>query len=108
MVTPNQTFLIRHAGCGNSVNVMEFVSGVRFNRTIKFNSQFRELSLSNGMCKSMYTLDGNKLTYVQKGKKEIKIVREFFLTHMVMTIECDKVSCKKYFKAVTRGTVSFG
>jgi hypothetical protein len=108
MLTSRQSFLIRNSGCGNSVNIMECISGVRYRRTIKFNNEFRELSLSNGMSTSKYTLDGNKLIYVQKGKKEIKILREFYLTHMVMTVECDKVSCRKYLKAVNRGTVSFG
>lgn len=108
MENRNQAFLIRHSGCGSLVNITEYNSGVRMKRSVKFNKQFRELSLSNGMCKSIYTLDGNKLICVQKGKREIKIVREFFLTHMIMTTECENVTCKKYFKAVNRGTVSFG
>lgn len=103
MLTPRQSFMIRHSGCGSLVNVMENVDGVRFRRSIKFNKKFSELSISNGRCKSIYTLDDNKLIYIQKGKKEIKIVREFFLTHMVMTIECDMAKCRKYFKAVTQG-----
>jgi hypothetical protein len=101
---------MQNSGFGDLVNVTEQCGGKRFKRSIRFQHQNRELSISNGkylMCKSMYTVDGNKLIYVQTGKKQVMIVREFFLTHMIMTIGCEKVFCRKYFKTQNRGTSSF-
>lgn len=108
MMDPQQMFFMKHSGCGSLINLLELSGRLRLQKSIKFNKETREISLSNGFSKATYTTSGNKLTHVQRGKKEITIVREFFLTNMIVTYSCEMIKCKKYFKAVNRGTVQFG
>lgn len=54
-------------------------------------------TFSNGFTKNKVRFEGNKVICTQKGKKEIEAVREFFTTHMIMTITCDGVTAKRFY-----------
>jgi hypothetical protein len=75
MTRLDQYFLIRHSGCGSLVNKFEIYGTMEVQKQMKFNKESLEISLSNGFCKVIHKPEGNKLISIEKGKKEIKIMR---------------------------------
>lgn len=108
MMNPKQHLVIKHSGCGSLINIIDKQGSVTYKYSFKSGKVNREFSMSNGMSKTIYTIDGNKLIYEQNGKKQLKIVREFSLTHCIATYTVDKIVARKIFTAQNRGTYSIG
>lgn len=109
MTSSHQIYLLKHSGCGSFINSVDIQGGSRIRYSFKAGKQNREFSLSNGgIVRSMYTIDGNKLIYVQHGKKTITIVREFSLNHLIATITVDKMVARKYYTGQNRGMFRIG
>lgn len=59
----------------------------------------RAYTRSNGLTKNKTHFESNKIISVQKGRKEIQSVREFFPTHMIMTMTCDGLIARRRYRA---------
>jgi hypothetical protein len=98
--------VLRESCCGFDFNFLEQVGAVRYKNSYKFRKNYTELSLSNGRCKSSLQINDNIIIHIQKGKKEITTVREFYSDRLVTTFTADqKVVAKKYYKAADRGEI---
>lgn len=66
----------------------------------KLNEPFDDTSLDGRECTTTFTLDGNKLTMLQKGKKgtDCTYIREFTDSGLIMTGTCNGVSCTRTYK----------
>lgn len=73
----------------------------------KVKSNYRELTLHNGLCKSSLIISGNKIIHDQKGRKHIVTERQFFNNFMITRITVDsKVTLTKYYVAAGTEVVS--
>jgi hypothetical protein len=80
--------------------MIELSGHVKITNSYRAREDFRELSLSNGFCRSSLQIVGNKIIHHQRGKHEIQYVREFSPTQLVLTITVDKaVTMTKYYRA---------
>ncbi|XP_001608047.1 sodium/calcium exchanger regulatory protein 1 isoform X2 [Nasonia vitripennis] len=70
------------------------------NSEIKFKlgEEFDEETPDGRKVKSVITLDGNKMTHVQKGEKETVIEREFGPTEMKAVMKVDDIVCTRVYK----------
>ncbi|XP_014220478.1 fatty acid-binding protein, muscle isoform X1 [Trichogramma pretiosum] len=70
------------------------------NQEIKFKlgEEFDEETPDGRKVKSVITLDGNKMTHVQKGDKETLIEREFTPTEMKAVMKVDDIVCTRVYK----------
>ncbi|XP_058791327.1 fatty acid-binding protein, muscle isoform X2 [Phymastichus coffea] len=71
------------------------------NSEIKFRlgEEFNEETPDGRKVKSIITLDGNKMTHIQKGDKDTVIEREFTPTEMKAVMKVDDVVCTRVYKA---------
>ncbi|KAK0180632.1 hypothetical protein PV327_002995 [Microctonus hyperodae] len=70
------------------------------NTDIKFKlgEEFDEDTPDGRTVKSVITLDGNKMTHIQKGEKQTLIEREFTPTEMTAIMKVDDVVCTRVYK----------
>jgi fatty acid-binding protein 3 len=70
------------------------------NSEIKFKlgEEFDEETPDGRKVKSVITLDGNKMTHIQKGEKETIIEREFTPTEMKAIMKVDDIVCTRVYK----------
>lgn len=70
------------------------------NSEIKFKlgEEFEEETPDGRKVKSVITLDGNKMTHIQKGDKQTVIEREFTPTEMKAVMKVDNVVCTRVYK----------
>jgi len=69
----------------------------------KLGEEITENTVDGRQCKTVFTLDGNIMTQIQKPAKdgkEVKYVREFTDTHANTTCEVEGVICKRNYKRV--------
>lgn len=66
----------------------------------KLGKTMRAYTYSNSFTKNKVFFNENKIISVQKGQKEIHSTREYFPTHMIMTIECNGRTAKRFYRAV--------
>ena len=73
---------------------------VRYQNSYRAKPNYRELSLSNGWCRSSLQIAGNKIIHIQNGRRQIETVREFFYDRLRITITVDKsvVLVKNYIR----------
>nr|AXY94703.1 FABP [Habrobracon hebetor] len=64
----------------------------------KLGEEFDEETPDGRKVKSVITLDGNKMTHVQKGDKVTDIVREFGPTEMKAIMKVDDIVCTRVYK----------
>lgn len=69
------------------------------NSEIKFKlgEEFDEETPDGRTVKSVCTLEGNKLTQIQKGEKETTIIREFTPTNMNAIMKVDDIVCTRVY-----------
>lgn len=97
LLDPVQYYYLHDAGCGSCINVVEEIGIVTYKSSIRPHKKFREISLSNGFCKSIYKVEDNKLIFEQNGRRKLKITREFFRTHLVVTYSVYNTAGKKFY-----------
>ncbi|XP_011497802.1 PREDICTED: fatty acid-binding protein, muscle isoform X1 [Ceratosolen solmsi marchali] len=70
------------------------------NSEIKFKlgEEFEEETPDGRKVKSIVTLDGNKMTHIQKGDKQTVIEREFTPTEMTAVMKVDDIVCTRVYK----------
>ncbi|XP_015593287.1 fatty acid-binding protein, muscle isoform X2 [Cephus cinctus] len=70
------------------------------NSEIKFKlgEEFDEETPDGRKVKSVITLDGNKMTQIQKGDKETIIEREFTPTEVKAVMKVDDIVCTRVYK----------
>ncbi|XP_033188074.1 sodium/calcium exchanger regulatory protein 1 isoform X2 [Bombus vosnesenskii] len=83
----------------NGVYTLKTTSAFK-NSEIKFKlgEEFDEETADGRKVKSVCTLDGNKLTQVQKGEKDTTIEREFTPTEMKAIMKVDDIVCTRVYK----------
>lgn len=64
---------------------------------------FREYVFGNGFCRSVITIEGNKMIHIQRGKRKIVIEREFEDEEMTMTISVGEIVARKYYRQTEDG-----
>jgi fatty acid-binding protein 3, muscle and heart len=63
--------------------------------------EFDEVTNDGSVARSLITFEGdNKLVHTQKRDKTVTIIREFSETDLVMTMQCETVEAKRYFKVI--------
>ena len=95
----DHTVVLKH-GC---MGYYDFVNKAKYTTTIcsiKDGIKFCGYSCSNGFTRNEVYFEKNSLICTQKGRREIKAVREFHDDHMILTISCNNVQAKKYYIAV--------
>lgn len=72
------------------------------NSVIKFKlgEEFENETLDGRKVMTVITLDGDKLTQIEKGEKKSEIIREFSDTELVVTCTFDEVVSKRWYKVV--------
>lgn len=65
--------------------------------TFKLDSNYYQMTWSNGFGNNRVEFRGNVLYCIQEGNKKIESWREYSSSGMVMTITCDGHTAKKYF-----------
>jgi len=72
------------------------------NSVIKFKlgEEFENETLDGRKVMTVITLDGDKLTQIEKGEKKSEIIREFSDTELVVTCTFDEVVSKRWYKLV--------
>lgn len=68
--------------------------------TFKLDEEFVEETMDGRKVKTVFTLDGNKLTQTQNGDADAAIVREFTETECVCTMALKNVTCVRKYTAV--------
>ncbi|XP_003494759.1 sodium/calcium exchanger regulatory protein 1 isoform X2 [Bombus impatiens] len=83
----------------NGVYTLKTTSAFK-NSEIKFKlgEEFDEETADGRKVKTVCTLDGNKLTQVQKGEKDTTIEREFTPTEMKAIMKVDDIVCTRVYK----------
>ncbi|KAG5667437.1 hypothetical protein PVAND_015417 [Polypedilum vanderplanki] len=105
---PEQYIVFKHSGCWFRYQMIEKTGVVIYRNSYKAKSNYREFTLSNGICKSSLKIIDNKIIHEQIGKRKKIIVRELFKTHMVVTKTVDDiVTLKKFYRAFDTQTMSF-
>jgi fatty acid-binding protein 3 len=67
----------------------------------KLGEEFEEVRGDGSKCKSVASLDGNKLMQVQKdGNKETQITREFSGNELKMVMKVDDVECTRVYDKI--------
>lgn len=66
----------------------------------KLGEEFDEETLDGRKVKSVFTLNGNVLTQVQKTEKKSELIRTFSETEMVAECVYGDVTCKRWYKVV--------
>ncbi|XP_008553732.1 fatty acid-binding protein, muscle [Microplitis demolitor] len=64
----------------------------------KLGEEFDEETPDGRKVKSVITLDGNKMTHIQKGEKDTVIEREFTPTEMTAIMKVDDIVCTRVYK----------
>ncbi|XP_034951149.1 fatty acid-binding protein, muscle [Chelonus insularis] len=64
----------------------------------KLGEEFDEETPDGRKVKSIITLDGNKMTHIQKGQKDTHIEREFGPTEMKAVMKVDDIVCTRIYK----------
>lgn len=72
------------------------------NSVIKFKlgEEFENETLDGRKVQTVITLDGDKMTQVEKGEKKSEIIREFSESELVVTCTYEDVVSKRWYKAV--------
>jgi hypothetical protein len=94
----DHTVVLKGSCCGH----LDFVTKTKRTTTmcnVRAGRKFCGFSCSNGINCNEIIYKENCLICVQKGKREIKTIREFYDNKMVLTITCGDVEAKKYYKA---------
>jgi len=94
----NQYIYIYESCCGYDYNLAKHYGHMRTTESYKARSNYRELTLHNGICKSSVEILGNKIVHTQNGRKHIVTVREFFDDRMktTRTVDSSVVLVKHY------------
>lgn len=71
-------------------SIMKFKNGV----------EFENETLDGRKVQTVITLDGNKMTQIEKGEKKSEIIREFGDTELVVTCTYDDVVSKRWYSVV--------
>ncbi|KAI1288076.1 Fatty acid-binding protein [Halotydeus destructor] len=66
--------------------------------TFKFGEEFDELRQDDVMVKSLITQDGDQWNQVQKGDKEVTIVRQFTDQGVTATATVNDVTCVRFYE----------
>lgn len=61
--------------------------------------EFDEKTMERGVCRSVISFEGNRMIHIQRGDKEVKIVREFDDENMLMTMYVDDQVARRFFKS---------
>ncbi|KAG5681928.1 hypothetical protein PVAND_011331 [Polypedilum vanderplanki] len=101
IIDTNDFVVFRHSLCGYRYQMNKKKGFVTIKNSYKANPDYRELTLSNGLCRSSLEIIGNKIIHKQKGKKEKITIRQLYRTHMIETKTIDKtVTLTKYYRAL--------
>ncbi|KAG5681927.1 hypothetical protein PVAND_011330 [Polypedilum vanderplanki] len=95
----DHTVVLKNGCCGQ----YEFITKSKFTTSmcsVRPGRKFCGFSLNNGINYNEIRFKENCLICIQKGRKEIKTIREFYKDCMILTITCDNVEAKKIYKAV--------
>lgn len=60
--------------------------------------EFEERTMNEGSCRSNITFKGNRMTHIQRGDKEVKIVRELDDERLMLTMYVDDFVVRRFFK----------
>lgn len=66
----------------------------------KVDQKFWENTIEDGWKQCWVEFQDNSLIYIQQGAKNVRVVRTFEDSRMMMTITCEGVLAKKYFSAI--------
>lgn len=89
------------AACGYSYMLTEQCGMSRYRNSYRAKKNYRELTLSNGVCRSSLEIIRNKIIRDQNGRRHIITEMEFFADKMITTITVDStVVLTKHYVAL--------